>query len=198
VALPSSELDTAYVGSANLSHAAFFGGHEWMVKASAADLPAVVEKFRGTFETLWNDPEFEAFDATNADDCRRLRGALAREHGAGSGGVTGITAFFTLAPYPFQLEILERLAAERMLHGRARNLIVAATGTGKTVIAAFDYRRRIGADGMRPRLLFLAHRQEILEQALATFHNLLRDGAFGELLAGGSAPASPDHLFATT
>ncbi len=192
-----SGLDTAYVGSANLSQAALFGGHEWMVKASAADLPAVVDKFRGTFETLWHDPEFEPFDPTRPEDGNRLRAALARERGGGSRRVTDVAAFFTLVPYPFQLEILERLEAERALHGRVRNLVVAATGTGKTVVAAFDYRRRIGSSGLRPRLLFLAHRQEILEQALATFRNVLRDGAFGEFLAGGPDPASPDHLFAT-
>lgn len=192
-----SGLDTAYVGSANLSQAALFGGHEWMVKASGVDLPAIVDKFRGTFETLWNDPEFETFDPTRNDDRARLRAALAREKGAGSRGVADLSAFFTLVPYPFQGEILERLAAERALHGRTRNLIVAATGTGKTVVAAFDYKRRIGADGLRPRLLFLAHREEILAQAIATFRNVLRDGAFGALLAGGPEPASHTHLFAT-
>jgi HKD family nuclease len=191
-----SGLDTAYVGSANLSQAALFGGHEWTVKASAADLPAVVEKFRGTFETLWNDPEFEAFDPARSDDCARLRAALAHEKGGGHRD-TEVSAFFTLMPYPFQLEILERLHAERTLHGRMRNLIVAATGTGKTVVAAFDYRRHIGAGGLRPRLLFLAHREEILTQAMATFRNVLRDGAFGELLASGAEPESYTHLFSS-
>ena len=192
-----SGLDTAYVGSANLSQAALFGGHEWMVKTSAFDLPTVVEKFRGTFETLWNDAEFEVFDPTRVEDGARLRAALAREKGGGHRDIAEISAFFNLAPYPFQLEILERLEAERRLHGRTRNLVVAATGTGKTVVAAFDYRRRIGSDGVRPRLLFLAHREEILAQAIATFRNVIRDGAFGQLLAGGAEPESHSHLFST-
>jgi hypothetical protein len=41
-------------------------------------------------------------------------------------------------PFPFQEEILEKLQAERELHGHYKNLVVAATGTGKTMIAAFD------------------------------------------------------------
>jgi hypothetical protein len=144
----ASGLDTAYVGSANLSQAALFGGHEWMVKASASDLPAAVEKFRGTFETLWNDAEFEVFDPARPEDCARLRSALARERGGGLRPFHELPTFFTLAPYPFQREILERLEAERLLHGRMRNLVVAATGTGKTVVAAFDFQRRIGPDGI--------------------------------------------------
>ncbi len=193
----ASGLDTAYVGSANLSSAALFHGHEWMVKLSAADLPAVIAKFRGTFETLWNDPEFEPFDVTLESHRTRLRQALSAERGGGRRHELASLMFFNLAPYPFQTEILERLQAERELHGRRRNLVIAATGTGKTVVAAFDYQRRIGANGLRPRLLFLAHREEILGQALATFRNVLRDGAFGELLVGGEQPASHDHLFAS-
>jgi superfamily II DNA or RNA helicase/HKD family nuclease len=192
----ASGLDTAYVGSANLSSSALFQGHEWMVKVSAADLPAVIAKFRGTFETLWNDPEFEPFDVSVEEHRARLRQALAAERGGGRHGPATLT-FFTLAPYPFQTEILERLQAERELHGRRRNLVVAATGAGKTVVAAFDYKRRIGSDGLPPRLLFLAHREEILAQALATFRNVLRDGAFGDLLVGGEEPARYDHLFAS-
>lgn len=186
-------LDTAYVGSANLSSSALFHGHEWMVKVSAADLPAIIGKFRGTFETLWNDPEFELYDAASPE---RLRQALATERGGGARRWERRT-LFTLTPYPFQVEILDRLEAERRLHGRTRNLVVAATGTGKTVIAAFDYYRRAQVDGLPPRLLFLAHRKEILGQALETFRNVMRDGAFGEVLADGVEPARLDHLFAT-
>ncbi len=192
----ASGLDTAYVGSANLSSSALFEGHEWMLKATGADMPAVIEKFRGTFETLWCDPEFEAYDPASEADTTRLHLALADERG-GRRGMTALRTFFTLKPYPFQAEILDRLAAERALHGRMRNLVVAATGTGKTVISAFDYQRSAGEGVVRPRLLFLAHREEILAQALATFRHVLRDGAFGTLLAGGAEPASHDHLFAT-
>ena len=42
-------------------------------------------------------------------------------------------------PYPYQQEILERLWVERDIHNHWRNLVVAATGTGKTVMAALDY-----------------------------------------------------------
>lgn len=75
--------------------------------------------------------------------------------------------------------------------------MVAATGTGKTVVAAFDYQRIAREEGSPPRLLFIAHRIQILKQALATFRQVLRDPSFGELLDGQNEPTQYEHLFAT-
>jgi hypothetical protein len=75
--------------------------------------------------------------------------------------------------------------------------VVAATGTGKTVIAAFDYERRAREAGAPPRLLFLAHRRELLVQARDTFRHVLRRASFGALLTGDDEPPQLDHLFAT-
>jgi superfamily II DNA or RNA helicase len=162
-----------------------------MVKACAADLPHVIEKFKGTFESLWHDSEFERFDPNDDASRSQLRAALAPANPASP------QVFFSLRPFPFQDEILDRLATERAVHDRYRNLVVAATGTGKTVVAAFDYARQIGPAQIPPRLLFLAHRREILEQAIATFRQALHDGGFGELLTGDDEPTLWDHLFAT-
>jgi superfamily II DNA or RNA helicase/HKD family nuclease len=188
-----SGLTTAYVGSANLTATALGGGQEWMVKVCAADLPQVIEKFEGTFDSLWEDPEFEPYDPTRGEARARLAAAL----GAERSGTSLLTSLVALRPLPFQEEILERLRVEREVHGRRRNLVVAATGTGKTVVAACDYERLCIAAGTRPRLLFLAHRKEILIQARDTFRHALQDGAFGELLADGNQPQSFEHLFAT-
>lgn len=188
-----SGLHTAYVGSANFTGTALGSGHEWMVKACAADLPHVIEKFEGTFEGLWNDAEFERYDPELLECRVRLTRALHAEQAPADTTLT----LFTLRPFPFQEEILDRLAAERLVHGRMRNLVVAATGTGKTVIAAFDYLRLCAGEAVRPRLLFLAHRRELLEQALATYRQVLRDGAFGELWFDDATPVRWDHVFAT-
>ena len=189
------DLHTAYVGSANLTHTALSSGQEWTIKASAADLPDVLRKFRGTFEALWNDPEFEPFDGSDAAR-EKLRAALEAERGsAGPRPATVLPSAFR--PKGYQRDILDRLVAERELHGHWRNLVVAATGTGKTVIAAFDYAGVCEREGTRPRLLFLAHRREILEQAMATFRRVLRDGAFGELWVDGEEPARFEHVFAS-
>lgn len=187
-------LHTAYIGSANLTATALGSGQEWMVKVCAADLGHVVDKFAGTFESLWNDSELENFDPADEGHRRRLREALGRERVSDD---EATRVLFDLRALPFQEEILDRLEAERRLHSRWRNLLVAATGTGKTVIAAFDYRRQAERLGVAPRLLVLAHRRELLEQARATFRNALKDGAFGELFVDGHEPSRWEHVFAS-
>jgi superfamily II DNA or RNA helicase/HKD family nuclease len=186
-------LHTAYVGSANLTSTALGSGQEWMVKVCAADLPHVIETFRGTFEGLWNDAEFEPYDIDDDACVNRLRVALKQQREPSQSP----QQFFTLRPFPFQQEILDKLDTERVVHGRLRNLVVAATGTGKTVVAAFDYQRHAERARSRPRLLFLAHRKELLEQALRTFRQVLRDGSFGELWIDGEAPKHWEHVFAS-
>lgn len=187
-------LGTAYVGSANVSVSALGGGLEWTLKAAEAETPAILQKFEAAFEALWNEGEFERFHPDHAGSSERLHAAL-REAAGGSGRGEPI-ALFDLRPHAFQQEILDRLDSERRLLGKTRQLVVAATGTGKTMVAAFDYRRIAEAKGLRPRLLFVAHRDEILDQALASYRGVLRDPSFGERLGGGREPRSFDHLFA--
>ncbi len=185
---------SVWVGSANLSASALAGGLEWTMKASEADLRHVVELFRGSFDSLWADPEFELIDPANDEQRARLEDAL-RTARSGPAGPEDVPLFFDLRPYPFQDEILDQLREEREGRGRRRNLVVAATGTGKTMLAGFDYARQDG--GARPTLLFLAHREELLRQARTSFRHILRDGSFGELLTGSDKPERASHLFAT-
>ncbi|MFZ1673837.1 MAG: DEAD/DEAH box helicase family protein, partial [Nitrospira sp.] len=184
---------SAYVGSANLSGSALLGGLEWTVKFTEQGQAGLFARAKAHFETLWNDGEFQQYDAANPEHRSELSRALKREAGD---QICASTTFFDLQPKDYQKDMLEQLTLERE-HGRFRNLIVAATGTGKTVVAAFDYRAACQAMGGRPRLLFVAHRQEILMQARRTYREVLRDHSFGEMLGGGSEPQSYDHLFAT-
>ena len=117
---------TAYIGSSNLSSAALVDGMEWNVRVSAVDLAAVVDAFRATFDSYWQDGEFEPYDP--ARDSARFDRAVRNEQGEAAPEFVGLDVM----PYPFQSEILERLHAERFVHQRWKNLIVAATGTGKT------------------------------------------------------------------
>ena len=188
-----SGFGSAYVGSANLSGAALMGGLEWTVKFTERGQSDLFEHARAHFETLWEDSEFQPYDPANPQHRRALSEALRQEAG---NGVMAQPTYFDLQPRRYQQDMLEQLQIERE-HGRWRNLVVAATGTGKTVVAAFDYRHSCEQVGGRPRLLFVAHRQEILRQALRTYREVLRDHGFGELLADGSEPEQHDHLFAT-
>jgi superfamily II DNA or RNA helicase len=181
----------AYIGSSNLSQAALTDGLEWNVKISEYESPHIWQKVWATFETYWNDNEFLSYTHESKE---RLRRALQNER---SSIEDQSIALFNLTPYPFQQEILDKLSAERKIHKRYRNLVVAATGTGKTVISAFDYLHFKKERGRNEssRLLFVAHREEILKQSLLTFRSVLRDFNFGELLVSGSEPEKFDHLF---
>ncbi|QRO86615.1 DUF3427 domain-containing protein [Kytococcus sedentarius] len=187
---------TAYVGSSNLSRSALVDGVEWNVRLSHHTTPHLLEKFRATFETYWNDESFETFDPSR--DADRLHDALAEASGR-SRGTDTVLDLSGLAhrPYPFQQVMLDALEAERVEHDRHRNLLVAATGTGKTVVAAFDYKRLCEATNIPRRLLFVAHRWEILVQARRTYREILGDGTFGEMLGRGEEPRRWEHVFAT-
>lgn len=190
----ASGYTTAYVGSSNMSRAALVDGLEWNVRLSHLATPSLVDKFESTFETYWDDAAFAPYDPN--EDAEYLDALLAKNSGRSSSASLSIS-HLDVRPYPHQIEMLDDLAAERDVHGRHRNLLVAATGTGKTVVAALDHKRLRESEADQPSLLFIAHRKEILEQSLRTYRDVLKDGAFGELFVGGHKPVRRRHVFAS-
>ena len=182
---------TAYVGSSNLSNAAISSGLEWNVKVTKKDLPETIAKIAATFESYWNSNEFEYY---TEDQKERLAQALKAEKY--DGGANPDIYTMDILPFSYQQEILDKLEAERKVRGYNRNLVVAATGTVKTVISALDYKRFRKQNPSKPcRLLFVAHREEILKQSLYTFRAVLKDANFGEMFVGNYKPDSIDNLF---
>jgi superfamily II DNA or RNA helicase/HKD family nuclease len=180
-----SGYSTAYIGSSNLSHAAQVLGLEWNVRVSAARNPDAVAKMIAVFASYWQGREFTGYESTE----------FARQTRTQPGAVETILSPIEIELRPFQEALLDHVDLARH-QGRHRNLLVAATGTGKTVMAAVDYARlRRVLD--RSRLLFVAHRMEILDQSRATFRHALRDGAFGEKWVAGERPARFEHVFAS-
>lgn len=179
---------TAYIGSSNLSNVAISSGLEWNIKITRQDQPEVLQKVAATFDSYWSSNEFEVYDDTQKP---RLAKALQLEKTH-----TEDNSFFAvdINPYPYQQEILDKLEAERTIRNNYKNLIVAATGTGKTIISALDYKRHCRTNS-KPKLLFVAHRKEILEQSIKTFRMVLRDANFGDLFVGDTSPQSFEHLF---
>jgi superfamily II DNA or RNA helicase len=188
---------TGYIGSSNFSRSALTDGLEWNLKITTKEVSHIIDKFQKTFDSYWESDDFELFD----DTIHRNKLIESLQQGKSNKFSSVNTSFFELKPFPFQLEILEKLEVERSVHGRYRNLVVAATGTGKTVISAFDYKRFMnfqnGSGKGKGRLLFLAHRKEILVQSLVTFRGILRDNNFGELWVDGLVPNSFDYVFAS-
>jgi superfamily II DNA or RNA helicase/HKD family nuclease len=180
-----SGFSTAYIGSSNLTHSAQVSGLEWNVRASSARNPAVVDKVGAVFESYWSGGDFVSYDPEEF-------AAMTQSEPIGP---EILLSPIELRPEPFQERLLEQVALSRAL-GHHRNLLVSATGTGKTVMAAIDY-ARLQAELPRTRLLFVAHREEILGQSLATFRHCLRDHAFGELWVGARRPRRFEHVFAS-
>jgi superfamily II DNA or RNA helicase len=180
-----SGYSTAYIGSSNLTHSAMVAGLEWNVRVAGARNPDVIAKMTAVFESYWASGDFVPFDhdqfrdrtATEPDERPLLLSPI------------------EIVLHPFQERLLEQIALARSL-GRHRNLLVSATGTGKTVMAAVDY-ARLRTQLSRDRLLFVAHREEILEQSRATFAHALRDSTFGESWVGGKRPVRFEHVFAS-
>jgi superfamily II DNA or RNA helicase len=183
---------TGYIGSSNFSRSALTDGLEWNLKITTKEVGHIIDKFKKTFEAYWQNSEFELYDK----NIHSVKLVEALKQGKNSKEHTFDTAYFDLKPFHYQSEILEKLEVERTVHNRYRNLLVAATGTGKTVISAFDY-KNFRNNNQSSKLLFIAHRKEILQQAKATFQGVLKDNNFGELWVDGLEPNSNEYVFAS-
>jgi superfamily II DNA or RNA helicase len=183
---------TGYIGSSNFSRSALTDGLEWNIKITTKEVSTIIDKFQKTFDSYWQSKEFEIFD----DDIHKEKLIETLKEGK-KGKMSDLNLHhFEIKPYQFQSEILEKLEVERTVHKRNRNLVVAATGTGKTVISAFDY-KIFQTRNKSAKLLFLAHRKEILTQSLSTYRGILKDNNFGELWVDGIEPDSFEFVFAS-
>ncbi|MEN8737070.1 MAG: DUF3427 domain-containing protein [Akkermansiaceae bacterium] len=185
-----SGLSSVYIGSANISRAAITEGLEWTLKIPAPELPDLFRRCEAEFESYWESDAFRAYERGDLEKFTKASKAEVQQFK----GSTALT-IFDLEPRDYQQAVLDNLRVAREQLGHFRNLVVAATGTGKTMMAAFDYQNQCRPNEPLPKLLFLVHRKEILNQAQATFRQVLADGNFGDLLVDGSQPSSHDHLF---
>jgi HKD family nuclease len=183
---------TAYVGSSNLSNAAISSGLEWNVKVTKKDLPETIDKIAATFESYWNSSEFEYY---TEDQKERLARALKAEKYYDTNNAEVYTMDIT--PYSYQQEILDRLEAERQVRGYYRNLVVAATGTGKTVISALGLQAHFASRIPASHAVALrTHREEILKQSkVHLYRAVLKDANFGEMFVGNYRPRASTICF---
>lgn len=187
----NSGMNTAYIGSSNLSKSAQTEGLEWNMRVTSVENPHIIKTALATFEMYWNSPNFEDFriggiEKFNKEIDRNTFHSDASEF---------VYQRYSLLPH--QKQILDKLRVEREDRSNNKNLIVAATGTGKTVISAFDY-QEFARTHSRARILFTAHREEILYQSLNTYRSVMQDANFGTLWVGGNRPQDAseyEHLF---
>ena len=150
--------------------------------------PHIIKTALASFDLYWNSHNFEDFNDGGID---KLNRELEIQKSPNNVNRDALIKYSIL---PHQKQILDRLSAVRE-EGIKRNLVVAATGTGKTVISAFDY-RRFSEEIPHNHILFVAHREEILKQSLNTYRSVLCDANFGDVWVGQYRPTRGiDHLF---
>jgi hypothetical protein len=177
-----------YINTTNTTK--HWGSSEWNVKVTQVEQPRMLKTIRDAFEASWWAEGYETFVTGEDDD--KLKRALGEEVDNG----IDFSMLKLIRPFDYQQEILERLQVEREVRGHWKNLVVAATGTGKTVMAASDY-KSFAEKNERARLLFIAHREEILRQSLQTFRQVLCNYNFGEKWYGGEEPSNYEYVFAS-
>ena len=186
----NSGLNTAYIGSSNLSKTAHTDGLEWNVKVTNRENPHIIKNALATFDIYWNDKNFVPF---TKDDISKFREERNKELHKGKDNI--VYHKYTLLP--FQKQMLDEVRMQREVNGVYRNLVVAATGTGKTVMSAFDF-YEFKKKNCNCRILFIAHREEILKQSRTTYRGVLSDFNFGNLWVGSYVPTAKndfDSLF---
>jgi superfamily II DNA or RNA helicase/HKD family nuclease/diadenosine tetraphosphate (Ap4A) HIT family hydrolase len=177
---------TAIIGSSNLSASALQKGIEWNCKLVNTSDPKGMAVIQEAFDRLFTDSSVQVVNHSWVQLYRERRCPPAQSNSS------IIAESFDKIPEPhsIQLEALNALALTRR-EGNAAGLVVLATGLGKTWLSAFDsYRPEF------KRILFVAHREEILSQALKTFRRIRPDSILGRYTGTERAPDA-EILFAS-
>ncbi len=158
-----------FIGSSNLSRSALTFGLEWNCSILRSDNPGGYTKFSQSFEQLYK----EVAEPVDRDVLRRYAAGWRKPHFTRleQQAEASLVDDETVYPRVAQIEALYELKTARE-EGVGKGLVVAATGVGKTYIAAFD---SVGYG----RVLFLAHREEILHQAEAAYREVSPDSRKG-------------------
>ncbi|RNB53896.1 DUF3427 domain-containing protein [Brevibacillus gelatini] len=206
-----SGLHTVIIGSSNLSKAAISSGYEWNVKLPDAHHTPIYQHARQLFEDLWNDaravPLTEAFISQYEDFYRASRSPntsplnpFSYQKGkeiqnpmkaAESKALYMVNHKTQLTPNAMQEKALKALRETRE-NGNTKGIVIAATGTGKTYLSAFDVQQ-----AQARTLLFLAHRDELLENAKKTFANVFGTDDFMGKVTGTTKEWDKPFLFST-
>ncbi len=177
----------AYVGSSNLSKTALEEGIEWNYRVVPAADRAGFRSVEDAFERLFAHPHTVPLDGNWVAAYDERRPLVERR----PSDVEPEPPADVPEPHRIQREALAALSATRK-EGNRSGLVVLATGLGKTWLAAFD----TASDPSFQRVLFVAHREEILGQALATFRRIRPRAHLGFYTGQEKAPDA-DVLFAS-
>ena len=186
----TAEGGVAFVGSSNLTRTALSQGIEWNYRVvPARDSVGFAEVVKG-FEALFASPSTVTLDQTWIDAYRDRRPEVTATSTVDRVDVDAETPEPPPEPHDIQMRALLALEETRARGARA-GLVVLATGLGKTWLSAFDSSR-----AEYQRVLFVAHREEILGQAMKTFRRIRPAAKLG-LFTGTQKDETADVLFAS-
>ncbi|AHI52842.1 DEAD/DEAH box helicase family protein [Spiroplasma culicicola] len=190
--------DSAIIGSSNLTYKGMVSGREWNIKIISKQENDLVQQMIEEFDNLWVE-DFINFSDTEQREflIQRVKENQEAKIQLDLMNQNSNFVYVRRYLYKFQKEVINKLSYRRFM-GKDKHLVVMATGTGKTLVSAFDYKRQIESAKQNLRILFLAHQKEIIDQAIKTYRQVLNDPNFGEVLYDGqNISQKPKHLFAT-
>lgn len=181
------ETRTFVVGSSNMTQGALKANKEWNLRITSLEQGELIVETENEFGNMWEkatvltdawikevyEPIYrEKKKARNEERVERIR-------------------TYTLQPNSMQREAIKSLENLRRKK-QQKALLISATGTGKTYLSAFDVRN------FKPRkMLFLVHREQILNQAIESFKDVLGNNISTGRLTGTHHEYGADYLFAT-
>ena len=185
------------VGSSNLTEYALKVNYEWNVKLTSHENGDIVHHFKNQFEEVWGDAEVlteewienYAIEYEKHAD-KRLAGKIIEM--PSNYNANAIEEALEITPNNMQKAALSQIQAVRD-EGKDKGLVISATGTGKTYLSAFDVR-----NFAPKRMLFIVHREQILNKAKDDFQRIL--GGLSEefgLYVGTSKEVDKKYLFAS-
>lgn len=178
---------TLIVGSNNLTQTALKANKEWSLKINSLANGALIHNTLSQFQQMWQEamPLTDIWLKQYTDKYHSLQ-KLKREFATAQENISTND----IAPNKMQQEALKALAKLQQ-DNKHKALLISATGTGKTYLSAFAVKK-----ANPKRLLFLAHREQILKQACKTFAKIIPDIQYGILSANHKDFHKP-YLFAT-
>jgi superfamily II DNA or RNA helicase len=182
-----NNMSSVIIGSANISQTAFFTSNEWNVKL-----------YDAPYLNIYNDAIDEFYRIWNSDKVYTLNNKIIENYEEFYKNSYKIKSFNIkekiiknkIEPNVIQIKILENLKETRK-KGNKKAVVIAATGTGKTYLSAFDVK-----NFKAKKLLFLAHREELLDNGIESFKNIIKNKNYGKLTMNYKNFDS-EYLFAT-
>lgn len=163
---------TCIIGSSNLSQSALYSAEEWNVKLTNNNFFQIYDKSMKQFKLLWNSNEAIELNDDFIQKYDEYKKKNIQQNTFDYKKIIN-DKYNEFKPNTMQKEILEKLKITRE-HGQTKGLVVAATGTGKTYLAALDIKNYFSKNSKEFKILFVAHREELLENGMTVLSNILK------------------------